>query len=72
MLYLCHGLTIKKQKMEVNDLERMIREKEGSMSLAFPALMRKSICMDDIGPRFDGCHCFWGSLFTTIDGCYLQ
>jgi FtsH-binding integral membrane protein len=27
--------------MEVNDLERMIREKEGSMSLAFPALMRK-------------------------------
>jgi FtsH-binding integral membrane protein len=27
--------------MEVQDLERMIREKEGSVSLAFPALMRK-------------------------------
>ena len=27
--------------MEVQDLDRMIREKEGSLSLAFPALMRK-------------------------------
>lgn len=27
--------------MEVQDLERMIREKEGVLSLAFPALMRK-------------------------------
>lgn len=27
--------------MEVNELERMIREKEGSLSMAFPALMRK-------------------------------
>lgn len=27
--------------MEVNELERMIREKEGSFSMAFPALMRK-------------------------------
>lgn len=27
--------------MEVNDLEKMIREQEGSLSLAFPALMRK-------------------------------
>lgn len=27
--------------MEVNDLDRLIREQEGSLSLAFPALMRK-------------------------------
>ena len=27
--------------MEVNELERLIRDKEGSISLAFPALMRK-------------------------------
>lgn len=27
--------------MEVNELERLIREKEGSISLVFPALMRK-------------------------------
>ena len=27
--------------MEVQDLERMIREKENVISLAFPALMRK-------------------------------
>jgi len=27
--------------MEVNELERLIREKEGSISFAFPALMRK-------------------------------
>lgn len=27
--------------MEINDLDRLIREQEGSLSLAFPALMRK-------------------------------
>ena len=28
-------------KMEIQELEKMIREKESSLSLAFPALMRK-------------------------------
>lgn len=36
-----HHVSLINKKMEVQDLERMIREKEGSVSLAFPALMRK-------------------------------
>lgn len=46
-LHVCHKSFILAQNsrsklfMEVKELEKLIREKEGSLSLAFPALMRK-------------------------------
>ena len=46
-LHVCHKSFIlaknsrSKLFMEVKELEKLIREKEGSLSLAFPALMRK-------------------------------
>lgn len=40
--YICNDIfNRKKTEMEIQELEKMIREKEGSLSLALPVLMRK-------------------------------